>query len=147
MPRRWSAGSRQRHLRDTALGPIAAYDASTNLLSAHRHRARILMQAVCSAPDLEYCAFEAWPMHSPAHGLAQYSPPSPVMIKSWRAYPLRRHGTLRALFKTPVKKGDFHGTLRAHAWPIIGILRALRRDFTCALLIYSCSSGREPVVG
>ena len=35
-----------------------------------------------------------------------------------------RHGTLRALFKTPVENRNFHGTLRAVEWPFIGILRA-----------------------
>ena len=36
--------------------------------------------------------------------LAQFSPPTPVLLNSRRSYPLRGHGTLRALFKTPVKK-------------------------------------------
>ena len=108
---------------------------------------RILMRALRSTLDVEECSFEApWTRHR-SQLFAEFSPQHRSCSRQGASDTLRRHGTLGALFKTHVKNGDFHGTLRALELPFIGILRAFQRDFTCALLVYSCSPGRKPVVG
>jgi len=154
MPRRWPVYCRRGRPRDilgmTALdGPWRRVVLRRMILPSDRHPlSKSLMRAVFPvAPSMRNSAVRKFLDTLTAHPRCQVHSADigPPRTGELRAH--RPHGTLRALFKTPVENRDFHGTVRAHESPFIGILRAFRRDFTCALLIYSCSAGREPVVG
>jgi hypothetical protein len=154
MPRRWPVYCRRGCPRDiwgvTALdGQWCRVMIRRMILPTHRHPlSKSLMRAVFPlAPSMRYSAVRKFLDTLTAHLSLPSSLRQHRSAQNGRATRAPPHGTLRALFKTPVENRDFHGTVGAHESPFIGILRAFRRGFTCALHIYSCSAGREPVVG
>ena len=100
-----------------------------------------------SALDAEWCSSKVLGYAHRSPFSAQFSPPTSVRPERASYARTDRTGLYvrcsKLLWKTEISTG----LSRAHESKFIGILRAFRRDFTCALLINSCSAGREPVVG